>query len=65
MLIQRAALLDGRTADIRVQAQIAEVGDRLTPQRGEDVFDAAGGTCCPACMIITYTCIRRRPPTDR
>lgn len=47
MLIQRAALLDGRTVDIRVQAQITEVGDRLTPQRGEDVFDAAGGTVLP------------------
>lgn len=47
MLIQRAALLDGRVVDIRVQAQIAQVGDRLTPLRGEEVFDAAGGTVLP------------------
>jgi predicted amidohydrolase YtcJ len=47
MLIQRAVLLNGGVVDIRVQAQITEVGDRLLPQRGEDVFDAAGGTVLP------------------
>jgi predicted amidohydrolase YtcJ len=47
MLIQRAVLLNGRTVDIRVQAQIAQVGERMTPQRGEEVFDAAGGTVLP------------------
>ncbi len=47
MLIRRAALLDGRVVDLRVGAAIAQVESRLTPQRGEDVFDAAGGTVLP------------------
>lgn len=47
MLIQHAHLLDGRIADIRVGAQIDEVAERLTPRRGEDIFDAAGGTVIP------------------
>ncbi len=47
MLIRRATLLDGRRADIRVGAQIQEVGERLPVTRGEDVLDAAGGTVVP------------------
>lgn len=46
MLIQRAMLLDGTCADIRVGERIAEAGD-LTPHKGEDVLDAAGGTVIP------------------
>ncbi|PND56837.1 amidohydrolase [Mycobacterium sp. ENV421] len=47
MLIQRAHLLDGRIVDIRVAAAIDEIADSLTPRRGEDTFDAAGGTVIP------------------
>ncbi|KAA0111216.1 amidohydrolase family protein [Mycolicibacterium sp. P1-5] len=47
MLIQQAHLLDGRIVDIRVGAEIEEVAERLTPRRGEDTFDAAGGTVIP------------------
>jgi predicted amidohydrolase YtcJ len=47
MLIQRAALLDGRTVDIRVTDTIVAIGDVLTPEAGEDVLDAAGGTVIP------------------
>jgi len=50
MLIRRATLLDGTTADIRVGARIEEVG-RLSPglvaKPGEGVLDAAGGTVLP------------------
>lgn len=44
MLIQRATLLDGTMTDIRVGAQIDEVGDGLAAQPGESVLDARGGT---------------------
>lgn len=47
MLIQRAALLDGRTVDIRVGSRIAELAANLTPQPGEEVLDAAGGAVIP------------------
>ena len=47
MLIQRAVLLDGTPADIRVGARIVDVADRLVPRPGEDVYDAAGGTVLP------------------
>jgi predicted amidohydrolase YtcJ len=47
MLIQRARLLNGRTADIRVTAHIDEVADTLTPRLAETVLDAAGGTVIP------------------
>jgi predicted amidohydrolase YtcJ len=50
MLIQRATLLDGTTADIRVGAHIEEVGPRpagLVARRGEGVLDAGGGTVLP------------------
>jgi len=46
MLIQRATLLDGTTADIRVEERIADVGD-LQPDKGEPVLDAAGATVIP------------------
>jgi len=46
MLIQRAVLLDGTETDIRAGERIVEVGD-LAPSKGEDVFDAAGGTVIP------------------
>ncbi len=47
MLIQRATLLDGTMADIRVGARIDEVGQGLVAGRGESVLDAAGGTVMP------------------
>ncbi|MBV8182638.1 MAG: amidohydrolase family protein [Mycobacterium sp.] len=47
MLIQRATTLDGVVVDLRVGARIDDVADTLTPRRGEDVFDAAGGTVLP------------------
>ena len=43
MLIQRAALLDGRVVDIRVGAQITEMAPRLTPNPDDRVLDAAQG----------------------
>jgi predicted amidohydrolase YtcJ len=46
MLIQRAALLDGTTTDIRVDGRILDVGE-LKPRKGEQVFDAAGATVIP------------------
>jgi predicted amidohydrolase YtcJ len=47
MLIQRATLLDGTGADIRLDERISEVGAELTKQTGEQVFDAAGATVIP------------------
>ncbi|WP_370331263.1 amidohydrolase family protein, partial [Mycolicibacterium hippocampi] len=47
MLIQRAVLLDGTRADIRVGARITEVADGLAARPGEAVHDAAGGTVLP------------------
>ena len=47
MLIRGAALLDGGAVDIRVEDRIAEVADRLAPQRGEQVYDAGGETVIP------------------
>lgn len=47
MLIQRATLLDGRTADIRIGDRIEEVGDTLAAEPGEGLLDAAGGTVLP------------------
>jgi predicted amidohydrolase YtcJ len=47
MLIQRATLLDGTVTDIRVGAQIDELGDGLRPERGETVLDAHGATVIP------------------
>lgn len=46
MLIQRATLLDGTATDIRVEERIADVGE-LKPDKGEQVFDAAGTTVIP------------------
>jgi predicted amidohydrolase YtcJ len=46
MLIQRAVLLDGTSTGIRVDERIVELGD-LTPHKGEQVLDAAGGTVIP------------------
>ncbi|HEX4586931.1 MAG TPA: amidohydrolase family protein [Mycobacterium sp.] len=46
MLIQRATLLDGTATDIRVDERIVDVGD-LSPQKGEQVLDAAGATVIP------------------
>jgi predicted amidohydrolase YtcJ len=46
MLIQRATVLDGATADIRVGERILAVGD-LSPDKGEQVLDAAGATVIP------------------
>jgi predicted amidohydrolase YtcJ len=46
MLIRRATLLDGTTADIRVGEQIVGVGD-LKPHKGEQVYHAAGATVIP------------------
>ncbi len=47
MLIQRAALLDGATVDIRLGDTITEVAPRLAAHRGEDVLDARGATVIP------------------
>ncbi|HZU46895.1 MAG TPA: amidohydrolase family protein [Mycobacterium sp.] len=47
MLIQCATTLDGAAVDVRLHTQIEEVADQLTPRRGEEVFDAAGGTVLP------------------
>ncbi|CDM74569.1 N-substituted formamide deformylase precursor [Mycobacterium marinum] len=47
MLIRRATLLDGATADIRVCARIQEVGQGLVARPGERVLDAAGQTVLP------------------
>jgi predicted amidohydrolase YtcJ len=47
MLIQRAMALDGVAVDLRVGARIDDMADTLTPRRGEEVFDAAGGTVLP------------------
>ncbi len=60
MLIQRAALLDGGAVDIRVEDRIAEVADRLAPQRGEQVYDAGAGPSSPACTTTMSICAR--PP---
>ncbi len=63
MLIQRAALLDGRLVDLRVGAQITESAPHLAPHPDEEVLDAAGGAVIPGCTITTCTCIplRQRP----
>ncbi len=47
MLIQRATLLDGTITDIRVGAQIDEVGQGLAAGQGEGVLYAGGGTVLP------------------
>jgi predicted amidohydrolase YtcJ len=47
MLIRQATRIDGAVLDIRVGAQIDEVGEALAPRAGEDVFEAAGGTVLP------------------
>ena len=47
MLIRRATLLDGTVTDIRVGAQIEQVGDNLAVQPGEGLLDAGGGTVLP------------------
>ncbi len=47
MLIQRATLLGGGSADIRVEEQIVAVEPRLAPLPGEQVYDADGGTVIP------------------
>jgi predicted amidohydrolase YtcJ len=47
MLIQRAALLDGRVADIRVAEHIVDVAPTLARRPGEAVIDARLGTVLP------------------
>jgi predicted amidohydrolase YtcJ len=47
MLIRHATRFDGTVLDIRVGAQIDEVGETIKPRTDEDVFDAAGGTVLP------------------
>ncbi|KUI24908.1 amidohydrolase [Mycobacterium sp. IS-1742] len=47
MLIQRATLLDGSRADIRVTERVDEVAASLTPARGETLLDAQGATVIP------------------
>lgn len=47
MLIQRAALLDGRIVDLRVGAQITEMASALSAHPDEQVLDAAGGAVIP------------------
>ncbi|MEZ0365339.1 amidohydrolase family protein [Mycobacterium sp. pUA109] len=47
MLIRRGTLLNGRTADVRVDDRIQDVAGTLDPRPGEEVLDAAGGTVLP------------------
>lgn len=47
MLIQRAALLDGRIVDVRVEDTVTAVGPNLSARSGEDVLDARGGLVLP------------------
>jgi len=47
MLIRGARLLDGQNVDIRTGARIEAIADSLTPNPGEVVLDAAGGTVIP------------------
>ncbi len=47
MLIQHATRLDGAVLDIRVGAQIDQVGEHLEPRPGEEVLNARGGTVLP------------------
>jgi predicted amidohydrolase YtcJ len=47
MLIRHATLLDGTVTDIRVDAQIDEIGDGLVAQKGEGVLYAGGGAVLP------------------
>jgi predicted amidohydrolase YtcJ len=47
MLIKRATLPGGTVTDIRVGAQIEELGDGLTPRKDEGVLYAGGGTVLP------------------
>jgi predicted amidohydrolase YtcJ len=47
MLIQRGQLLDGNVVDVRVEDHIVAVDERLEPQPGEEIYDAAGGTVIP------------------
>jgi predicted amidohydrolase YtcJ len=74
MLIQRATTLDGVVVDLRVGAHIDDVADTLAPRRGEDVFDAAGGTVLPGLhdhhvhlrsAAATETSVRVGPPQVR
>ncbi|MGH3532273.1 MAG: amidohydrolase family protein, partial [Mycobacterium sp.] len=74
MLIRHATRLDGAVLDIRVGAQIDEVGEDLTPVPGEDVFDAAAGTVLPGlhdhhvhlhAAVAAETSVRVGPPQVR
>ena len=47
MLIQRAGLLDGAIADVRIRGRRIEAIGRLPPRSGEAVLDAAGGLLLP------------------
>ncbi len=47
MLIQHAALMDGRTVDIRLNDRIEDVGEALAPRPAETVFDAEGDAVIP------------------
>jgi predicted amidohydrolase YtcJ len=47
MLIQRATLLDGRIADIRLGERINDVARTLAPKPGETVLDAQLGAVLP------------------
>ncbi len=47
MLIRQATLLDGRVADVRLAERITEVARDLTPEAGEAVVEAGGGTLLP------------------
>ncbi len=47
MLITRASLLDGAVVDLRVGPTITAVAERLTPEPGEEMYDARGGTVLP------------------
>ena len=61
MLIQRATLLDGGTADIRVEERIVEVAARLSriPASRSTTLQVAPSS--PVCTIIMSTSAPRRP----
>jgi predicted amidohydrolase YtcJ len=47
MLIRRSTLPDGRVADVRVDARIVDIAERLEPLDNEQVIDAGTGAVLP------------------
>ena len=62
MLIQRAVLLDGTAADVRIDERdhrIIETVSGLTAHRGERVLDARGGTVIPGLEMLIYQAVEQ------